>query len=352
MIRSIFQRRLQLFIGIACIFLRNTKALPVNIYQGKYDVRAMPPPRVEKGDEINYPIVEDDIKLTNVDPYQSVQDVWLRSAVTDKAKIWTGGIVPFYVDETFFDKDELKKIEEAIDEFHTKTCIRFIPRTSQMPYLYITPLSRCWSEIGMPSKEGIRTLSLGPSCLERRGTVIHELMHVLGFWHEQNRVDRDDYVTINWENIREGLQHNFIKYNEDKVDTLQEPYDYQSIMHYSSYAFTKDPDKLTIVPKIPVTIGQRFGLSPLDVKKIEKLYGCTTNSPTIHFQHGKWNPAQDGGYSVAAEETTPKMEGIEGVASGAAIVFPDITELVPLPFKFDWRVTTPKSNAEIIFRNR
>lgn len=60
---------------------------------------------------------------------------------------------------------------------------------------------RCWSFVG-DDKKG-QNVSIGERC-DTKAIVEHELLHALGFYHEQSRSDRDDYVKIWWDQIEEG----------------------------------------------------------------------------------------------------------------------------------------------------
>ncbi|XP_022251606.1 zinc metalloproteinase nas-13-like [Limulus polyphemus] len=136
----------------------------------------------------------------------------------------------------------------------------------------------CSSAVGRNG--GPQLLTLGHGCVYV-GVVIHELMHAVGFWHEQSRADRDEYVTILWNNIQEGMAYNFAKYTLQKIQHLGEPYDYASVMHYGEYAFSKSRSQPTIKPLRPgVQIGQRNGFSNTDIRKINKLYKCGVTEVT------------------------------------------------------------------------
>lgn len=82
-----------------------------------------------------------------------------------------------------------------------------------------------------------------------------------------------------------GHAHNF-EIHSDKVSTsLDVPYDYNSVMHYSKTSFNKDTEP-TIVTKIPEfmdVIGQRMEFSDSDLLKLNRLYNCSTFMiPTHH----------------------------------------------------------------------
>ena len=44
-------------------------------------------------------------------------------------------------------------------------------------------------------------MGLGPGCLWQY-VVVHEILHSLGFQHEQKRPDKDDYIQMRWDNIK------------------------------------------------------------------------------------------------------------------------------------------------------
>ncbi|KAF5900444.1 meprin A subunit beta-like, partial [Clarias magur] len=185
--------------------------------------------------------------------------------------------VPYYLEDSL-EINAKGVILRAFEQYRLKTCIDFKPWSGETNYISVFRGSGCFSSVGN-RQVGKQRLSIGNNC-DRLATVEHEFLHALGFWHEQSRSDRDDYVNIMWDQIEAGKEHNFNTYDETVSSALGFPYDYTSVMHYSKTAFNKDTEP-TIVTKIPEfmdMIGQRMEFSSSDVRKLNRLYNCTTPS--------------------------------------------------------------------------
>lgn len=72
------------------------------------------------------------------------------------------------------------------------------------------------------------------SLILKLGIPIHEIGHALGLWHEQQRFDRDNYVRIESDNVYPRNLINFQKRSRNFMNTYDLPYDFNSVMHYSS----------------------------------------------------------------------------------------------------------------------
>lgn len=171
-----------------------------------------------------------------------------RNGLSKQTARWPNGIVPFVIEGNFNARD-MSFIEEAVMEYHRKTCIRFVPRSRETDYIaLVSGRSGCWSAVGRTG--GRQEVNLqSPGCLTKVGTAIHELMHALGFLHEQNRHERDDYVMVQFQNIEPKAVSNFDKASPSSTIDFGVQYDYGSVMHYSGNAFSTNGQP-TIIPRV------------------------------------------------------------------------------------------------------
>ncbi|XP_026201449.1 meprin A subunit beta-like [Anabas testudineus] len=188
--------------------------------------------------------------------------------------------VPYYLEDSL-EMNAKGVILKAFDQYRLKTCIDFAPWKGEENYISVFKGSGCFSKVGN-RRVGKQQLSIGSNC-DRLGTVEHEFLHALGFWHEQSRADRDDYVDIMWDRIEPGKEHNFNTYDDTVSSALGVPYDYGSVMHYSKTSFNigSEPTIVTKIPQFIDVIGQRMGFSASDLTKLNRLYNCTVSSTFV-----------------------------------------------------------------------
>eukprot|EP00112_Aurelia_sp_Birch-Aquarium-sp1_P024367 Seg768.6 transcript_id=Seg768.6/GoldUCD/mRNA.D3Y31 product="Meprin A subunit beta" protein_id=Seg768.6/GoldUCD/D3Y31 len=172
-------------------------------------------------------------------------------------------------------------IFQGFREWESYACLKFVERTNEQDYIYIfNNCSGCWSYVGRQG--GKQELCLDNGC-HSRATVAHELAHAMGFWHEQSRPDRDNYIKIFWENIEKDNAYNFNKHDNSEVDSLGTPYDHYSMMQYDETSFSMNGN-LTMKAKQRhiVQLGNEVGFTNIDSAQAMKLYKCngkTTKQP-------------------------------------------------------------------------
>ncbi len=189
---------------------------------------------------------------------------------TSKIDRWIDGIV-YYELSPDLPQSGLDKAREAVAHWNQFSTLRFTERTgalqeSQPDYILFEPSSGCASWVGKIGGE--QAVWVGETCTA--GSVIHEIGHAIGFFHEHTRSDRDSFITVQMNNIVEGKEFNF-----DVIDAGAEDlgeYDYGSIMHYGDAFFSRNGQATITVPD-GVSIGQREALSPIDLASVNQMYG-------------------------------------------------------------------------------
>jgi astacin len=199
---------------------------------------------------------------------------------------WPNNVIPYDI-SAITNANDQKTITDAMNKLmydvgtpiansqQRTACVFFRPRQStDKNYFKIQYGNGCSAHVGHVT--GIQpTMTLQQNGCFYSKTIQHELMHVIGFFHEQSRPDRDDFLQINLQNVESSMAHNFNKYTWGATVFNQgSTYDYASIMHYDTTAFSMN-GKPTMVPrKAGAVIGKAEALSPMDIAEVRHLLGC------------------------------------------------------------------------------
>lgn len=235
------------------------------------------------------------------------------ATLTPGSRLWPNGTIPYVIAT---DHPGAQGILEAIQHVNESTNLCLVERSTESDYVEFINGSGCASSIGKTG--GRQTIVASQYC--GFGSFVHEILHAAGVYHEQSRADRDDHITIHWDEMNQRYRGNFNKYY-----TGQDvgPYDYNSLMHYHSYAFSSTGNPtISINPSAPegTTIGQRNGLSSGDIIGINNIYPQSSSCGTTNLS------CDDSG-SVTDLDQILQWDGISVTNTGTQTTPPVMVDL-------------------------
>ena len=245
-----------------------------------------------RGRELSYVVIDGmavhagDIVLGRVEDLERRPPLAELGKSTDKALLnrrglspiaqeylWPEGVLPYVID-TDVSAEQRQNIEAAIRAWNDNTVISLVARTAEVNYVRFSNVApgNCRSLPGMVGGE--QEILLPPfGCPVN--IVVHEIGHAVGLFHEHQRVDRDEYVTVLYENMDSRGLDQF-----PAEHPVLGPYDYASTMHYSprNYAWNGGEVFETLPPGMDIP---SEGLSAGDIDGVARLYGQPPEATSI-----------------------------------------------------------------------
>jgi Astacin (Peptidase family M12A) len=159
--------------------------------------------------------------------------------------IWPNNVIPYSI-EAGFTTSERAAIEQAIVWWNNSAIgVKYKPHSGQWNGVKFvsTSANTCSANVGLASWNlwaiSAQHITLSPNCsfeispgVYAIRTILHEMGHTAGLWHEQQRCDRDSfvYVTYPWWDIGNGAVNYGKICPPESLDYGM--YDFSSVMHY------------------------------------------------------------------------------------------------------------------------
>ncbi|CAJ0598856.1 unnamed protein product [Cylicocyclus nassatus] len=186
-------------------------------------------------------------------------------------------IVPYKFTGTY-SPEERSMITAAMQKVADNTCIEFRPRTNEDEFVEIVNEEdgSCRANVGRIGENRIYLESNNNVNCAKQWYQRRVLLHSLGLSGEHQRVDRDKYINVHFENIADPNLRLFLAEADSTQKYTSVPYDYLSIMHDAKNAYAK-PGTVTIETLDSTyqdQIGSATEPSGRDYEKINLLYQC------------------------------------------------------------------------------
>ncbi|XP_034336959.2 uncharacterized protein [Magallana gigas] len=193
---------------------------------------------------------------------------------------WPNRTIQYAIDYASFSPNQASaesKIKSTLALMEQATCIRWEEVTDpNYPYHHINfygNTTSCASYVGYIKTVG-QKIWLAPGCLWT-SVILHEILHALGAWHEQERPDRQGNINVLFENIAPYAVGNFEWQHTHEYG----PYDLGSVLQYGLSSFAKQSGLRTMsisdIDLEYLVSNNKEDLSFYDKYRVNRYYECT-----------------------------------------------------------------------------
>ena len=190
-----------------------------------------------------------------------------KAAPNPRKLYWKENLIPWEINRGEENNLSLvNTVKRAVEHLSKNTNLRFVEKTNEKDFVSFTAKNRgCYSFVGRV--RGKQPINLSKGCWYTM-TAVHEIYHAAGVEHEQCRHDRDKYIKVLEKNIDSSMMNNFTK----ERGVAHGAYDLKSIMHYGSWAFSKNGKPTMLTKRNKQIYQNRQYLTRGDIAGINSIY--------------------------------------------------------------------------------